>query len=165
MSAKALNRSHEPELVRWRANRCHTGNGCSAKSVTAPVRQIRDGAPARPLMPMSAVMWRLDRRMNDDVLALIDEGATALGFEHSLAQGCGSAGQCACSPRALRIWSIAGSAHYTVEDETDWGAWAGLVFPNKPVSLQRGSWHAHELRAAHGHESGSRPAVQACAWR
>jgi hypothetical protein len=103
----------------------------------------------RPLMPLSAVMWRLDCRENE-VKAMIEEGLLLFAFDIR-------------APKALkpepRVLTesvenyLAGKTAYAAEDETEWHRVAGLIFPDKPtistLELQRvlncGRQHAINL--------------------
>jgi hypothetical protein len=101
--------------------------GLPADAVTEPVRP--SGTEPRPVMCMSAVMWRLDLD-EDDVLVLIDEGALLWAFDIA---GPGA------ERRAVRVLTesvddlvYSRKRPYT-DDESEWQRVASLVFPDKPV--------------------------------
>jgi hypothetical protein len=97
-----------------------------ADAAAAPARPT--GTEPRPLMPMSAVMWRLDLD-EDDVLVLIEEGALLWAFD--------IAGPRA-ERRTVRVLTesiedlvFSRKRPYT-DDESEWQRVAGLIFPDRP---------------------------------
>ena len=86
----------------------------------------------RPLMTLSAVMWRLDRD-EDEVLALIDEGALLWAFNVAVPSALKTA------PRVLAESVgdyLAGRTRPAGDEEAEWQRVAGLIFPAKETIVR-----------------------------
>jgi hypothetical protein len=103
----------------------------------------------RPLMPLSAVIWRLDRPENE-VMALVEEGLLLWCFDVKEPKATRPA------PRVLTQSVqdyLAGNPPSAEDEETAWPRVASLIFPDKPTmgtcelaqSLNCGRQHAMNL--------------------
>ncbi len=124
----SLNR---PLAIRQRlpaqAVRPPAASAVSGEAGLAPVRP--SGTEPRPLMPMSAVMWRLDLD-EDDVLVLINERALLWAFDIAAPRA---------ERRAVRVLTesvqdlvYSRKRPYT-DDESEWQHVGSLIFPDKPT--------------------------------
>ncbi len=98
-----------------------------------PTPATRRTIKPRPLMPLSAVMWRLDCH-ECQVLALIEEGELLWAFDVK-------------APKALRpsvrvltqslADFLAGKAPPLIDEEMEWERVAKSIFPPKPIIAGR----------------------------
>jgi hypothetical protein len=98
-----------------------------------PMRQELPGhsVKPRPLMPISAVTWRLDRHENE-VLAMIEEGELLFAFDVRSPKALKS------SPRVLAqsVEDYLAGNRPREDEQTEWQRVASLIFPDKPVLVK-----------------------------
>jgi hypothetical protein len=108
----------------------------SVESLNRPL-PMRQGLPGhsvkpRPLMPIAAVMWRLDRHENA-VLAMIEEGELLFAFDVRAPKALKP------SPRVLAQSVedyLAGNRPRDEDEQTEWRRIVSLIFPDKPVLVK-----------------------------
>jgi len=83
----------------------------------------------RPLMPIEAVQWRLDKD-ESQVRALIDEGELLWAF--NIAHPTAEAPAVRVLAQSVEDY-LASSVRPAEDEERDWQRVAGLIFPDKPV--------------------------------
>jgi hypothetical protein len=98
---------------------------------TLPTRQPlpANSIEPRPLMPISAVIWRLNRP-EKEVMALLDEGLLLWCFDVKEPKATRPA------PRVLTQSVqdyLAGNCPPAEDEETEWQRVASLIFPDKPT--------------------------------
>jgi hypothetical protein len=92
----------------------------------------RRSVTPRPLMPLSAVMWRLDRH-EADIIAMIEEGDLLWAFDIRAPKAVKP------EPRILTqsvVDFLAGNRPPLQDEETEWQRVASLIFPAKPVLVR-----------------------------
>ena len=98
-------------------------------TLTKPAPLRRRAVKPRPLMPLSAVMWRLDRSENE-VLALIEEGSLLWAFDIREPKAVRTA------PRVLSQSVkefLSGHCSSADDEVTEWQNVAKMIFPNQPT--------------------------------
>ncbi|MCX6924556.1 MAG: hypothetical protein NT154_15280, partial [Verrucomicrobia bacterium] len=98
-------------------------------TLTKPSPSRRHAVKPRPLMPISAVQWRLDLSENE-VVALIEEGELLFAFDIREPKAVRTA------PRVLTQSVqdfLSGHCSSADDEETEWQNVAKMIFPDRPT--------------------------------